>query len=202
MRHDPGGAVSPEVKRFRSRLIYALVLGTLLVLGSNCGVQAPRLSDGSAFTGGFRWAAGDTSRMLRNAQYFKLMGQPELGIKELEEAHRLDPGNLKVADALAQYYDELGMGARAQQIYLEALALAPDSPALQNNLCFSYYQAGNWSQAEAERVATILNKKFFPGAEFEPAPRLADNIDVKVVLGHDLGSLQPAEAPRAHGPRL
>ena len=86
--------------------------------------------------------------MLRNAQYFKLMGQPELGIKELEEAHRLDPGNLEVADALAQYYDELGLGAQAQQIYLEALALAPDNPALQNNLCFSYYQAGNWSQAE------------------------------------------------------
>ena len=102
----------------------------------------------SDFTGGFRWAAGDTSRMLRNAQYFKLMGQPELGMKELEEAHRLDPGNLEVADALAQYYDELGLGARAQQIYQEALALAPDNPVLQNNLCFSYYQAGNWSQAE------------------------------------------------------
>lgn len=55
----------------------------------------------------------------------------------MEEAHRLDPGNLKVADALAQDYDELGMGARAQQLYLEALALAPDNPALQNNLCFA-----------------------------------------------------------------
>src|SRR5665648_1117162 len=55
---------------------------------------------------------------------------------------------------------------------------------------------------EAERVATSLNKKFFPGAELEPAPRLADRIDVKVVLGHDLGPQQPAEAPQAHGPRL
>jgi Flp pilus assembly protein TadD len=86
--------------------------------------------------------------LIRNAHYFKQMGQPELGLKELEEAHRLDPGNLKVADALAQCCDELGMGARAQQIYLEALALAPDPPALQNNLCFSYYQGGNWTQAE------------------------------------------------------
>lgn len=67
----------------------------------------------------------------------------------MEEAHRLDPGNLKVADALAQDYDELGMGARAQQLYLEALALAPDNPALQNNLCFCYYQAGNWDQGES-----------------------------------------------------
>ena len=55
---------------------------------------------------------------------------------------------------------------------------------------------------EAERVATILNKKFFPGAELEPAPRLADSIDVKVVLGHDLGLRQQAEAPQAHVPRL
>jgi hypothetical protein len=68
MRHEPGGVVSPEVKRSRSRLVYALDLRTLLVLGSNCGVQAPRLSGRSAFTGGFRWAAGDTSRLLRNAR--------------------------------------------------------------------------------------------------------------------------------------
>jgi tetratricopeptide (TPR) repeat protein len=83
--------------------------------------------------------------VLGNAQYFKLMGQPELGIKELEDVHRLNPGNLQVADALAQYYDELGLGAQAQQIYLEALALAPDTPALQNNLCFSI-PGGDWSQ--------------------------------------------------------
>jgi len=55
---------------------------------------------------------------------------------------------------------------------------------------------------EAEPVATILNKKFFPGAELESAPRLAENIDVKVVLGHDLGRQQQAEAPQAHGLRL
>ena len=337
------------------------------------------------------------------------MGQPELGIKEMEDAHRLAPGNLEVADALAQYYNDLGVGARAQQICLEALALAPDNPALQNNRCFAYYQAGKWSQADpliadplpsqasspavnhesetaarpaapppavaaaelaatrapkqiapdsgsrvipaaktvsdqvsqvaslthqpapglvadnrparpwpprsemvaapslpsppreapsparpdkptpqpvlasqpdpalatgktslenpranprapimvrelmetniavlngkgmhnlaystrsrlhlegssvvaiynfskfgvdrtviyyrldAERVATTLNKKFFPGAELESAPRLAGSIDVKVVLGHDLGRQQQAEAPQAHGLRL
>jgi Tfp pilus assembly protein PilF len=146
--HDSGGVLRSKARKLRRRLSWALVLGTLLVLGINCGGQAPRLSRGSDFIGGMRRAAGDTSRLLRNAHYFKLMGQPELGIKEMEEAYRLDPGNLKLADALAQYYDELGMGARAQQIYLEALALAPDNPALQNNLCFSYYQAGDWSQAE------------------------------------------------------
>jgi hypothetical protein len=55
---------------------------------------------------------------------------------------------------------------------------------------------------EAERVAASLNKNFFPRAELKPAPQLADSIDIKVVLGHDLGPWQPAEAPQAHGPRL
>ncbi len=55
---------------------------------------------------------------------------------------------------------------------------------------------------DAERVATDLNKKFFPGAELESAPRLAARIDVKVVLGHDLGPQQQAEASKPHGLRL
>ena len=57
-------------------------------------------------------------------------------------------------------------------------------------------------RSEAERVAITLNKKFFPEAELESAPRLAESIDVKVVLGHDLGYQQPAEASKAHGLRL
>ena len=57
-----------------------------------------------------------------------------------------------------------------------------------------------YCRPETERAATTLDKEFFPGAELEPAPRLADRIDVKVVRGHDLGLQQPAEAPQAHGP--
>jgi Tfp pilus assembly protein PilF len=148
MMQDSAGVIRPEAKRFRGRLGWAVVLGTLLGLGIGCGLQDPRLGRGPDRSGGFQWAAADTSRVRRTAHYFRQIGQPELGAKELEEAHRLDPGNLEVADALAQYYDELGMGARAQQVYRETLALAPDNPALQNNLCFSYYQGGDWSQAE------------------------------------------------------
>jgi len=59
-----------------------------------------------------------------------------------------------------------------------------------------------YCRPEAERVATTLDKKFFPGAELESAPRPAESIDVKVVLGHDLGYQQPAEASKAHGLRL
>jgi len=55
---------------------------------------------------------------------------------------------------------------------------------------------------EVERVAAVLNRKFFPGAELKPASRLADSIDVKVVLGRDLSPQQQATAPRRHEPRL
>jgi hypothetical protein len=86
---------------------------------------------------------------VRHARDFKLMGRPEMGLRELEAAHRLAPENLQVADALAHAYDELGLGARAQEIYREALFQAPDNPALQNNRCFSHYQAGELEEAEA-----------------------------------------------------
>ena len=148
MKDDFRGGIHPKARRRRNPPVRVVVLGTLLILGLGCGVQNSRLSRGPEFTGEFRRAAADTSRLLYNARYFNLLSQPEVAIKELEEAHRLDPGNLKVADALAQCCDEAGLGARAQQIYAEALALAPDNPALQNNLCFSYYQAGNLAQAE------------------------------------------------------
>jgi len=95
------------------------------------------------------------------------MGQPERGIKEMEDAHRLDPGNLEVADALAQYYNELGMGARAQQVYLEALTLAPDTPALQHNLCFSHYQAGNWSQPDPLTAGPLPSQASSPAVNHE-----------------------------------
>ena len=148
MMSCPGKVITIKAKRCRGALSWALVLGTVIVLGIGCGLRDPRLGRGGEFAGGFRWAAGDASRLIRNAHYFKLMGQPELALKEMEEVHRQEPGNMKVADALAHYCDELGLSERAQQIYLEALAQEPDNPVLQNNLGFSYYLAGNWRQAE------------------------------------------------------
>jgi Tfp pilus assembly protein PilF len=148
MRSYPGGASRTAAKRSRDRLGWVLVLGILLVLATGCGVRDPRLGRGSEFAGSFRWVAGDTSRLLRNAHYFKLMGQPAVALKQLEEAHRLYPDNLIVADALAQSYDGSGLHEEAQQIYQAALALDPDNPVLLNNLAFSYYLAGKGRQAE------------------------------------------------------
>jgi Tfp pilus assembly protein PilF len=101
------------------------------------------------FSSKIRPASGDTARLLRNAHYFKLMGQPQLALKELEEAHAQDPDNLKVVDTLAHCYEELGQFDHAQKLYQEALSRHGANPALNNNLCFSYYLSGRWEQAEA-----------------------------------------------------
>lgn len=72
-----------------------------------------------------------------------------MALKELEEAHVLDPDNLKIVNTLANCYEELGDFSRAQKLYQEALARDGANAALANNLCFSYYLAGKWEQAEA-----------------------------------------------------
>ena len=77
------------------------------------------------------------------------MGRPDAALKEMEEAHRADPNNLKIADALAQNYQELGQFQRAQEIYQEVLARQGSNRALQNNLCFSFYLQGNLTKAES-----------------------------------------------------
>ena len=125
-----------------------VMLLVVLVLAVGCSTWRSRAYHGGAYDLQMRPASGDTARLLRNAHYFKLMGRNELALKELEEAHQLDPSNLKVVNTLAECYEQLGRSDRAQQIYLEALARHQDNQALANNLCFSYYQAGNWQQAE------------------------------------------------------
>jgi len=123
-------------------------LGLVLLLGLAVGCSLPNQGLNQDFVQGLRPAPGDMDRLLHNAHYLKLMGRPQLALKELEEAYQADPGNSKIANLLAGYYDDLGMGERAQQIYLAALARAGDDQTLSNNLCFSYYLAGKFDQAE------------------------------------------------------
>jgi thioredoxin-like negative regulator of GroEL len=93
--------------------------------------------------------AADTARLLQNAHYYKMMGRPEMALRELEQAYQADPGNYKTANVLAELYEGAGNFKRAQQIYRETLALDGNNGILANNLCFSYYLAGDLSQAEA-----------------------------------------------------
>ncbi len=126
-----------------------VILSAVLALGVGCASRQAQNYPDPTFVEQVRPASGDTARVLRNASYYKLMGRPELALKELEEAHQLNPDNLKLVNVLAEQYEQLGRSERAQQIYLEALSRFADDQILNNNLCFSYYQAGNWQQAEA-----------------------------------------------------
>jgi hypothetical protein len=61
------------------------------------------VTPGNTFPG-VRQSPQELARVLRNAQYYKLLGRPELALKELEQAHRQNPDNLKIANVLAQTY--------------------------------------------------------------------------------------------------
>ena len=105
---------------------------------------------------GSKWAmyeqirpATNTARLIKNADYLKKSGRIELAVKELEEAHLQDPGNLKILDVLIQCYEQLGHFERAQELYAETLSRVGQHPALENNRCYSLYLEGRFAKAEA-----------------------------------------------------
>ncbi len=87
-------------------------------------------------------SSGEISRLERNAHYYKLMGRPELGLKEMEQAHQQNPDNLQIVNLLAQHYEDQGKFEAARQLYQEALTRHGSNPVLANNLGFSYYREG------------------------------------------------------------
>jgi hypothetical protein len=141
--------------KFRTAAIWGIgVLVAMVLWGAGCGRtssehgQFPPNAEGLNLAG-LRPPAGDSTRLLRNSHYLKLMGRPEMALRELEAAYQQDPGNIRVLNALALACDEMGEFTRAQKLYQEALALDVSNQALNNNLCFSYYLAGQWDKAEA-----------------------------------------------------
>jgi thioredoxin-like negative regulator of GroEL len=122
-------------------------LGVVGCTGPGPGYGRIEGAPGSALAN-LRQSPGEISRLESNAYYYKLMGQPELGLKEIELAHQQNPDNLRITDLLAQNYEELGKFEAARQLYQEALTRHGSHPALANNLCFSYYQEGRFQEAE------------------------------------------------------
>ena len=123
----------------------AALTGALLGVGCN----ASWLSNNRTARGVALPAAMDSTRLLYNAHYYQLMGRPEIALKELQQAHEVDPANLKVVDALAQMYQEQGQFQQAQELYQETLKRYGENRALHNNWCFSYYLQGDLGRAES-----------------------------------------------------
>jgi len=122
-------------------------LGVVGCSGPGSGYGRTGKNSGSLFAN-MRQSPDEISRLERNAHYYKLMGQPELGLKEMELARQQNPDNLQITDLLAQNYEELGKFEAARQLYQEALARRGSHAVLANNLCFSYYREGRWQEAE------------------------------------------------------
>ena len=122
-------------------------LGVVGCSGPGSGYGRIEETPGSVFAN-MRQSPGEISRLESNAHYYKLMGQPELGLKEMELAHQENPDNLQITDLLAQNYEELGKFEAARQLYQEALTRHGPHAVLANNLCFSYYHEGRFQEAE------------------------------------------------------
>jgi len=149
----PGLALGKTVGKYGIATLVALALCGILSLGvvgcsalfSLFGWQGAGPGD---FAANVRLSPEEITRLSRNAHYYKLMGQPELGLRELEQVHQQNPDNLEITNILAQNYEELGKFEAARQLYEEALTRHGPHPALTNNLCFSYYLEGRWQEAE------------------------------------------------------
>ncbi|MBW1953486.1 MAG: tetratricopeptide repeat protein [Deltaproteobacteria bacterium] len=136
------------IGRIKDYLKSAVILLIVGFLTSGCGNRPIYNSWLKQFSTHVRPYYGDINRLQQNARYFKMIGKPELAIKDLEEAHRQCPEDLKVINILARTYDELGEFDRAQELYQQGLAQQSKNPAMINNLGFSYYLAGKFQQAE------------------------------------------------------
>ncbi|MBU4232158.1 MAG: LytR C-terminal domain-containing protein [Proteobacteria bacterium] len=122
-------------------------MGVVGCTGPGSGYSRIGESPGSLFAN-MRQSPEEIARLERNVHYYTLMGQPELGLKEMELAHQQNPDNLQITDLLAQNYEELGKFEAARQLYQEALTRHGPHGVLANNLCFSYYRQGLWQKAE------------------------------------------------------
>jgi len=158
-RPGTGPGLSRSVRRRSAYGYVAAGLAVLALLGAwslgvagctarGSGYARMKETPGSFFTT-LRLSSGEIARLERNAHYYKLMGQPELGLKEMEQALQQNPDNLQITNFLAQNYEELGNFEAARQLYQEALTRHGSHPVMANNLCFSYYQEGRWQEAEA-----------------------------------------------------
>ncbi len=132
-------------RRVAGPLAMAALAGALLGAGCNASWLA---SNGTNRVTALP-AAADAARLLYNAHYYQLMGRPEVALKELQQAHKVDPANIKVVDALAQMYQEQGQFPQAQELYQETLKRYGENRALRNNWCFSYYLQGDLRRAES-----------------------------------------------------
>jgi cytochrome c-type biogenesis protein CcmH/NrfG len=152
-RLRPGLAVGRAARKYGITSLVVLALcGTLSLGVVGCSALFSLFGWQGAGPGeiaaNVRLSPEEINRLTRNAHYYKLMGQPELGLREMEQVHHQNPDNLKIVNILAQNYEELGKFAAARQLYEEALSRHGPQPVLANNLCFTYYLEGRWQEAE------------------------------------------------------
>ncbi len=99
---------------------------------------------------------------LRQARFLLQIGRVDQALQTLLACHEQEPGNPRILNQIGVCYDQLGDHRRAQEIFLEILALAPDNLAARNNLGYSYLLAGDYGRAQ-EEFQQVLQQE--PGNE-------------------------------------
>jgi Tfp pilus assembly protein PilF len=121
----------------------------LILLGSGCQhLSSPSLSSQQKFFKSLKVANPGEEAAMRCAQYYNLIGRFDLALQELSKAVASDPHNVRLLNAMATCYDNLGRYARAQEIYEVILEQNANDFAAKNNLGYSCYLSGDFSRAE------------------------------------------------------
>ena len=89
-------------------LAWSLAMAVLAGAWLGVGCSTSWLANNGTARGVALPPAMDSARLLSNAHYYQLMGRPEIALKELQQAHEVDPADLKVVEALARMYQEQG----------------------------------------------------------------------------------------------
>jgi len=97
----------------------------------------------------------------RRAQIFSVMGRHREAIQEVQDMLRVHPKSEIAYWAMGTAYLKLGEGARAKELFLQAMAINPNFPHALNNLGILAAQEGRIAKAEVLflRVKEILGRK-------------------------------------------
>jgi Flp pilus assembly protein TadD len=151
------------------------------------------------------------------AQIYLLSGQPENAIAELDKVLSSQPRDLRALANKGVALDLMGRHSEAQTVYAQARSIAPNDPAIANDLALSLALQGRvreaqdvlapWKDAEnaPERLKTNLGLLFQASGDAAQARQLlGDRVNDREVasLAHAIPVAAGTSAEAAARPRL
>ncbi|MFO1414978.1 MAG: tetratricopeptide repeat protein [Burkholderiales bacterium] len=140
-------------------------------------------------------------------------GQMEVALQELEQAVKLDPKNAKIYNTYGLVYAMLGQDAKAQENFLQAIALAPNDSEIRQNWGWFLCTHGKPRESLAEFDTAVRNPLYkTPDIALVQRRSLRDRRGRRPGAGRGVpqaragrerqraGRVQPVAAPLPHRP--